>query len=303
MIGRITDQMTSQLILNDLNSSLDQLDNTQTELASGRKLNQPSDDPYGTSLAMQLNGDLSALNSYSNNINDGTSWATAGQSALSNIQIFVETSNSTNNQSDLNAAAAEVDQLIDQVKQEADTQYGNEYIFSGTATGTQPYATGTGSSDTYAGNGNSVNRLIGPSTTVSVNVNISTLLGSGQTTPGQPAGDGLLLNTLRNISDDLKSGNTAALSGADQSQLQSNLNGILSAQASLGAVTDRLQLATTRIQDLQTNDTQVLSNTEDADMAQTEINYSTEQAAFTAALKASAGIVQSSLVNFLGPSA
>lgn len=303
--------MTSSLILNDLNSSMDQMDTTQQELASGLSINEPSDNPYGTSLSMQLNGDLSALTSYSGNVTDGTSWANTAQSALTNItdvvqqvqEVVTEASNSTNNQADLNAAASEVGQLIDQVKQEADTQYGNEYIFSGTATGTEPYQTGTGSSDTYAGNGNAVNRLIGPNSTVTVNVNISSLLGNGQTTPGQPAGDGLLLNTLRNIEDDLTSGNTTNLSGTDLTQLQTNLNSILSAQASLGGISDRLQLASSRIQDLQTSDTESLSNTEDANMAQTEINYSTQQAAFTAALKASAGIVQSSLVDFLGTSA
>ncbi len=35
-------------------------------------------------------------------------------------------------------------------------------------------------------------------------------------------------------------------------------------------------------------------------MASTAINFSTEQAAYEAALKASANIVQESLVNFLG---
>ena len=50
---------------------------------------------------------------------------------------------------------------------------------------------------------------------------------------------------------------------------------------------------------LQLSDTQALSNTQDADMAQTEINYSTQQAALTAALQAGAHIVQHSLMDFL----
>ncbi len=67
----------------------------------------------------------------------------------------------------------------------------------------------------------------------------------------------------------------------------------------MGAVTDQLSMASSRLSSLQLNDTQVLSNTEDADMAQTEINFSTQQAALQAALQAGAKIVQTSLLNFL----
>jgi flagellin-like hook-associated protein FlgL len=42
-----------------------------------------------------------------------------------------------------------------------------------------------------------------------------------------------------------------------------------------------------------------LSNTQDADMAKTAMMFSNEQAAYTAALRAGASIVQESLLNFL----
>ena len=69
--------------------------------------------------------------------------------------------------------------------------------------------------------------------------------------------------------------------------------------ANVGATTDRLQMAATRIQSLQTSATTTLSNTQDADMAQTEVNFSTQQAALTAALQAGAKVVQQSLMDFL----
>ena len=43
----------------------------------------------------------------------------------------------------------------------------------------------------------------------------------------------------------------------------------------------------------------VLSDVEDADMAQTITQYTTQQAAYSAALKAGANIVQMSLLDFL----
>jgi len=305
MIGRITQQMTSQTMLADINQALDQIDNTQQELSTGKRINQPSDDPYGTSLALQLGNQISDLNSYANNVTDGTGWTQAGNTALSDItnavqrvrELTVEAANGTQSKSDMQATAAEVNQLIDEIKQDANTQYNGQYVFSGSATGTQPYQ--SGASDSYAGNTGTVTREIGPNTPLTISANLSGVLGTGQSTPGQPAGDGLLLNTLRNIADDMQSGNGGSLSANDLKALDSNLNSLTGLTAAVGGISDRLQMASSRIQSLQASDTQALSNTQDADMAKTEISFSTEQAALTAALQAGAHIVQQSLMNFL----
>jgi flagellar hook-associated protein 3 FlgL len=300
MFGRITTQMTASMTLNDLQQSLNRLDTTQQQLSSGKKINQPSDDPYGTSQALSLNGQLSSLNDYTNNITDGTAWTQQATTSLGDIdsmvqrvrELVVQASNGTYTQSDLNASASEVNQLIDAIKQEANASYNGQYIFSGTSTGTAPYQ--TGSTDTYQGGTGSVNRLIGPNTTLSVSTNISTLLGNGQ-----PSGDGGLLDTLRTIASDMQSGNTGAIGGADLKNLDSNFGTLTQMEANVGAITNRLTLASTRIQQLQNSDTAALSNVQDADMATVAINFSTEQAAYSAALKAGANIVQSSLLDFL----
>lgn len=300
MFGRITTQMTASMTLNDLQQSLNRLDTTQQQLSSGKKINQPSDDPYGTSQAMSLNGQLSSLNDYTNNITDGTAWTQQATTSLGDIdsmvqrvrELVVQASNGTYTQSDLNASAAEVNQLIDAIKQEANASYNGQYIFSGTSTGTAPYQ--TGSTDTYQGGTGSVNRLIGPNTTLSVSTNISSLLGNGQA-----SGDGGLLDTLRTIASDMQSGNTGAIGGADLKNLDSNFGTLTQMEANVGAITNRLTLASTRIQQLQNSDTAALSNVQDADMATVAINFSTEQAAYSAALKAGANIVQSSLLDFL----
>src|SRR5437868_92429 len=151
MLGRITTQMTAQLTISDLQQSLNRLNTTQQELSSGRKINQPSDDPYGTSQALNLNGQLSSLNDYANNVADGTAWAQQATTSLGGIdsmvqrvrELVVQASNGTYKQSDLNASAAEVNQLIDAIKQEPNSSYNGQYIFSGTAASTPPYQSGS----------------------------------------------------------------------------------------------------------------------------------------------------------------
>jgi len=300
MFGRITTQMTASMTLNDLQQSLNRLDTTQQQLSSGKKLNQPSDDPYGTSQAMSLNGQLSSLNDYTNNITDGTAWTQQATTSLGDIdsmvqrvrELVVQASNGTYTQSDLSASASEVNQLIDAIKQEANASYNGQYIFSGTSTSTAPYQ--TGATDTYQGWTGNIYRLIGPNTTLSVNTNISSLLGNGQA-----SGDGGLLDTLRTIASDMQSGNTGAIGGADLKNLDSNFGTLTQMEANVGAISNRLTLASSRIEQLQNSDTAALSNVQDADMATVAINFSTEQAAYSAALKAGANIVQSSLLDFL----
>lgn len=305
MVGRITTLMTASSTVNDLTLAFDRMSQTQAELSSGKKISEPSDDPYGMSLVLHMQDQLGLLDTYNRNIDDGTAWTQASQTAMTNIantvqrvrELVVASANGSNTQADLNGDAAEVQQLISAVKQEANTTYDGQYIFSGT-TNVAPYQSSTG--DVYQGNTGSaaaVTRLIGPNTTVQVNVDLSQVLGSGQSGPGGP--DGKLLDTLQTIYSHMTSGNTTALSASDLSALDNNFNALTQMQASLGATTDRLQIASSRIQDLNVADTKVLSATQDADMAQTAINYSTQQAAYQAALRAGANIVQSSLMDFL----
>jgi flagellar hook-associated protein 3 FlgL len=310
MIGRITQMMMTEQTTAGITQALNRLNTTQQEMTSGKRINQPSDDPYGASQAITLSGDLSSLSNYSNNVNDGTAWTTATGASLSNMndivqrvrELTVSAANGTNSASSLQADAAEVNQLIDSIKQEGNTQYAGQYIFSGTTSSVAPYAptTSNAPNDGYLGGTGSVNRTIGPGATVAVNTDMSQLLGNGAV-PVSPAvtPDGKLLDVLRNIAADMTSGNTPSLGTTDLSGIDANLNTLYAMQARVGATDNRLTLATSRIASLTISDTQALSNVQDADPISTYTDYSNEQAAYTAALKVGASIVQQSLMDFL----
>ena len=299
---RITTQMTTAGVLANINNVQNQLATTQQQLATGLSINQPSDNPYGASLAIQLKNDMAGLSNYQSSVTDGTAWASAADTSLSNImsmlqraqEITVGASNGDESATDLASTADEIDQLADAMKQEANAQYNGQYIFSGTATGTQPYSTSTG--DVFQGNTGAVTRTIGPGSNLQVNADVSSLLGSGTS-----SADGKLLDTLRTIATDMRSGSTgvADLSANQLTNLQNSLNSLAQIQANVGAVQNRLTMASTRIQGLQNSDTQALSNDEDVNMAQAMTTFSSQQTAFQAALRAGASIVQSSLMDFL----
>jgi len=302
-VGRITNQMVTQSVLAEINQAESAMDTTEEQLSSGLTINEPSDNPSGASLAIQLNAQLSQLTGYTNNITDGTAWTEAASSALTTVQdevqrvqeLVVSAGNGTNSQSDLDADADEVNQLISSIKSAANSQYDGQYIFSGSATSTEPYQTATG--DTFQGNTSAITRAIAPGTSVQVNANLSSVLGNGSA-----AGDGGILDTLETIASDLQSGNTSALNSTDLTNLTTNLGQLSQVQTAIGATQDQLQLASTQISNLQTSVTSELSNDEDTNMASAMTTYSNQQAAFEAALQAGASIVQTSLMNFLNTS-
>jgi len=303
MSERITPAMVTSATLSDLTSSLASLERTTDELSSGRTILEPSDNPYGASRVIDLQSQLEGLSSYESNAQDGISWQNTASSAMSNIndiaqrvrELVVQSANGTNNQSDLNTIATEVEQLTESVKQDANTQYAGQYVFSGTATTTPPYE--SGAEDEYKGNAETVSRAVGPGATVTVSTNISTLLGNGEASK-----DGKLLDTLRTIAQHLRGGTAEdreALGTTDLTNLDTNLEALSQLQAVSGSTIDQLRVALTRNEDLQTSITESLSNTEDTNVAATSIAYANEQAAYEAALRAGASIVQESLLNFL----
>lgn len=303
MTERITPAMVTATTLNNIDSSLANLERTSSELSSGKTILEPSDNPYGASQVIDLQSQLDGLSSYATNAQEGISWQNTASGAMSNIsnvlqtvrELLVQSSTGTVNQSDRESIATEVDQLTEAVKQDANTQYAGQYVFSGTDTTTVPYP--QGAEDTYQGNTGTVTRAIGPGVSVNVSTNISSLLGNGQ-----GSGDGKLLDTLRTISEHLRGGSTedtAALGSGDLKNLEGSIDTLSQLQATAGSVTDQLQTATSRIESLQGSIAASMANVDGADIAQTSIAYSNEQAAYEAALRAGASIIQESLLQFL----
>jgi len=303
MSMRVTTLMSSRAALRDLNEGFARLNRLQGQLSSGKQITRPSDDPYGTSRALALRSELGGLDQHQRNVDDGTGWLNTCDTALGQMsdvlarvrELLVNGGNDTTGPASRAALADEIDQLTESVKQEADVQYGGRYVFAGTATDTAPYA--LGGSDRYAGDAGTITRAIGPGVELPINTDIRALLGDGQA-----ASDDKLLNTLRDISDHLR-GNTPAdtdaLRTTDLQRLDASADVLNGIRADVGARTNRLAVAGARLSGLALNSTRLLSDVEDADMAQTITQYTTQQAAYSAALKAGANIVQSSLLDFL----
>jgi flagellar hook-associated protein 3 FlgL len=306
MNTRVTTFMTQRSVLSDLNAVSLKLAKTQSKAASGKEITRPSDDPFGTSKAMALRASQNANMQYQKNIDNGTGWMDTTETTLASIGDFLNRANSlitegandTADQTSRNSIAAEIDQIIQGMKETANAKFGSSFVMSGTATGVAPYV--QGDDDTYKGDDAGLDpavpgvlREIGPGVTLSVNTVAREVLGDGQA-----SGDGKILNLLRDVSAHLRANDGAALK-ADLGTAEKNLDNLLEVRARNGARTNRLEAASTRLDQIQEALTKQLTDTEDADFAKTMIDFNSQSVAYQAALKAGASIVQSSLMDFL----
>jgi flagellar hook-associated protein 3 FlgL len=305
---RITTSMVQRNVLSDLNSLSSALAKTQSKAASNKEITRPSDDPFKAAQAMGLRANIGANEQFVRNIQDAQGWMDSTESALESITTYVNRAHDlllqgatdTADATSRNAIAAEVDQIIQGIKETANVSYGDKYIMSGTATSVAPYL--LGNDDTYQGNLGGLDpavpgivREIGPNVTMTINSVAVEILGEGRANPT----DGKLLNALRDISDHLKANDGPSLRGVDMAALKTRLDSLLEIRARNGAQTNRLDAATSRIDQITGALTNQLSQTEDADIAKTLIQFNSQSAAYQAALRAGANIVQLSLMDFL----
>lgn len=300
---RITNQMVARSVLQDINDISRRLSTTQQKLSSGKEITRPSDDPYGTSRALTLRSDVAAAQQYQRNVTEAVSWQNITDAALNKMtdaihrarELTLRAASDSVGQPAREAIAAEIDQLIEAVKGEANASYGGRYVLSGTLTTTKPYS--VGAVDTYAGDNAAIAREIGPGVAVQVNLIGEDLLGNGQA-----ANDGLILDNLRSISQQLRSGtvtdiNTMRTTGLQN--LSSNLERLVQARATVGATTNRLEAADLRLAEVEEAALKLLSDVEDADMAKTMVDFSMQHSVYQSALQAGSRFVQQSLLDFL----
>jgi flagellar hook-associated protein 3 FlgL len=307
MATRITTSMVQRNILADLNAISEKLTRTQMKAASNKEITRPSDDPFNASRAMALRQNVNATKQYQRNVEDAIGWQDATEQALDRItesvrearDLLVQAGTDSTDQTSRDSIAAELEQLIESIKQNASATYRGSYLFSGGETGLRPYQ--PGADDSYHGDQGGVApgvpgivREIGPGVTMTINTVGDQVLGGGPA-----AADDKLLHVLRDAVDHLRAGDGPSLRGTDLTRLDAGLDSLLEVRAANGARTNRLEAAMTRLDEVEESTVKQLSSVEDADIAETLIQLNSQTAAYQAALRAGASIVQTSLMDFL----
>ena len=128
-MANINTNLSSLSGLNTLNQSQKKLTESLIKLSSGQKINSAKDDAAGFAISEGFRSQINGLNVATRNANDGISYAQTAESALGEAttalqrirDLSVQAANGTNNASDRAFIQKEVDQLVSQVNQIAET--------------------------------------------------------------------------------------------------------------------------------------------------------------------------------------
>lgn len=300
---RVTQSLLTSRTLSDLNQQLSRLSKLQEQLATGRRVNRPSDDPLDARRAINIRTEIGRTEQYISNLSDlqpelrgAEGIYTSSLNIVQRIQeLTVRGANGTLSQEELNLTAEEVDQLLEQVFLESNERVNGRALFGGTITLTDPFvATRDPVTDeitgvTYQGNSEQVQVQFSDETTLSVN------------RPGDEVfqSDVDIFAVLAGIRDDLRAGDQDNLRDTRLAELDTAQEQILRSLSKTGAVQNRVDQIVDSNEDLVLNLQEQLSDRVDADYAETVLNFNVQQNLYNSALNASARILQNSLLDFI----
>ena len=170
--------------------------------------------------------------------------------------------------------------------QMANYQIDGKYLFAGDTTDTQPYDSSTW---LYNGDGGTKDTLIGENMQASVTADGSSIFG--------PDGNNVF-DILNDLEDALNLDDPTAIE-AQISRLDDSIDTINTVRTRNAGVYKRLEATENHYDYFKVNVEEMLSNTEDADIAEAIINFQVQQTAYESSLSASSMILQRSLIDFL----
>ncbi len=276
-------------LLSGLNQVRQQLDQSDLELASGRSINEPSDNPAGTS-ALILNHAAQAQNdSYQQNVNDLQSKLQIADSSLSSavsvinqaISLGTEAGNSTLSSADRQVIAQQLSGIQQQLVGIANTTAGGTYLFGGTLVETQPFTVDPSAAAgvTYNGNNSATSVQVANGQSVNVNVPGSQLfLNSSGSVLGS-------INQLI-IAVQSNSGISAAVTALGQASSEFDTQ-----RLSYDTALNQLQSAGTFLTNEQLQLSTQETNLDGADIPQVATQFSQAQIAYTSLLDAESKVL------------
>ncbi|HOK88537.1 MAG TPA: flagellar hook-associated protein FlgL [Candidatus Hydrogenedentes bacterium] len=305
IVSRTTQNMLTRRALININRSERRVLSLQEQLATGQRVNRPSDDPLAARRAIDAQAEVRKNTQYLANITTARPYLQETETSLlttTNIlqrayELTLQGANDTNSQVDRNQIAIEINQILENALVEANHKTGNRYIFGGTWTSSPPYtpirnAAGEMISVIYNGNDETIETEISPVVRVPVNET-----GNGYFWDTDFASANVF-ETLISIRDNLRAGNTGALT-QDLRNLKSNIDRVTTALARVGAIQNRMDLIqnATEIYNVQLES--LRSESADADFAEVTVNLNVAINALQGALNVGARVLQPTLLDFI----
>lgn len=267
----------------------------QEQLATGLRVNRPSDDPSAYAQARMLESLDQRYAQYGRAIGDARQWVNQTGNELGTLtERFTEAYeeglralNGTLNDDNREALAGRIESLLAEVVDGLNAKSGGEYLFAGNRSTTEPFA----EDGTPTGNvGGDRRRTIGPSTDLVINVSGERVLDTGE--------GFTITESLQNMIAALRGDDTVSLDAA-VGQVIVARDHLIDVAAESGAVARRLDNAELQIQDASIEANRRRAEIEEVDYVETITRFQQAQTTLEAALRTTASAVQTTLLDYL----
>jgi flagellar hook-associated protein 3 FlgL len=300
---RVTTRMLHRSALSELQGVWGRMQKLQSQIASGRRIDKPSDDPSGTDRAMKARSDTRINNQYIRTLEESRRFVETSETALSQLvnistdinTLAVQVADDSYGPTTMASLAEGLNALLEESVSIANTDSAGTRIFGGQATRSDPFTTTRDENGRIISVGSGAR---GTEENLQRQVNEHLLLTINLT------GSDLFGEDLEFFSDLIKLRDAASASdqeGARKllSSLTDDLDRINLSQAVTGSLYNRIDGMVTWTEGQNLELEAVRSEYEDLDMVEAMMNYQNEQAVLQAALSTTGSMLQLSLVNYI----
>ncbi|WP_409252011.1 flagellar hook-associated protein FlgL [Bacillus sp. SCS-153A] len=299
---RVTQSMLTSNSMRNLSSSYNRMGKLQDQLATGKKITRPSDDPVVAMKGMFYRSNLTGIEQYKRNLSELYLWMENSEAGIDQAnqglqrvrELTIQGKNDTLSPEDRQAVAREIEQIKQDLVSVADTQVAGRYIFHGTDVSKSPIADkGIDNKQAPQVAANLAdpsidNYQIEVSRGVSLKANVNPNNVFSQD----------MFNAVYNIQKALESGDTSTLD-TELQNLDKVMDQLSAERSELGARYNRLEMVDDRLLQQEITASRILSDNEDADIERVITDLKTQESVHRAALGVGARIIQPTLMDFL----
>ena len=306
---RVTDNTYPETLLSHLHRINSQMNTLREQAATGQRITRVSEDSAASNRILDMQEEKGKIAQFSKNAARAQN---INSTTISQLQNFIDISDRVNELAvlandlqgpeGLKAYAEELDALIQHAARGANSKYNGEYIFGGTASGSEPFtvneeADGKVQDPDGAGAGLAVNYVgasEGPEFHLSESGKFSPFT-DGAT--NQKLGD--FINRMVALRDAMESGKANAVTDAIREGLQSSEDDLIFSLSRQGSVQLRIEFDVNLNEQRFTDLEESISAEADVDLSQTIVRLTQIQNAYQATLQSAGRVLNSSLMDYI----
>lgn len=265
-------------------------------VVTGKRINRPSDDPVDAGKVLEYKSLLGSIKQYKKNVTTGSTWLNYTEASLmeaGNIMrdakvLTEQMATGTYSEDQRKMLVTNAEQLYERLMQAGNTKVGGKYLFSGFKTDTKTFTRDNDFNITFHGDDGKIQVSVQQDIRVTVNTTGHDALINGTN----------CFDVLRDLRKALLENDQEAI-GKILPRIDDALSQINRERAYVGTSMNRMNSARMTLEEFSYNTSELLSATEETDVAEAVTQLRAQEIALEATLKSTSMVTRLSLVHLI----